>query len=368
MTRFRFSLAGPQDDAALRRRMAEDWLPGHIGVSFRREPSYFAACRVQGDEVQVIKCVDTQHERIAGLASRALRRLWINGRPQRAGYLADLRAHPDYRNGTLLGRGYRYLRQLHAADPVPLYYTMILDGNAHARRILTSGRAGLPRYRHLGRFLTPAVHLDLPRPSIRLPGMRLTTARAEQVPDILRFIQSRYRQRQFAPAWTDTDLDGAGYPGLRPEDIYLAMRGTRIVGTLAAWDQRAFRQTHVERYSPLLRGLRPFYNGLARITPLRPLPREGQAVPHFYLAAIAIEDDDPRIFRALLRHLYRARRCGPWHYFIGGLHERDPLAGELLRYRHIPAAGHLYSVQFDDSGDAALSLDERVPYVEAGSL
>ncbi|HEB57995.1 MAG TPA: hypothetical protein ENJ01_02120 [Gammaproteobacteria bacterium] len=368
MSRYSFQLAGREDDSELRRRMAEDCLPGHISISFRREPDYFAACRVQGETVQVIKCIDRSQQRIVGMASRALRPLWINGEVQRGGYLADLRAHPRYRNGTLLARGYRYLRRLHEADPVPLYYSMILDGNEHARRILTSRRAGLPEYAPLGRFLTPAVHLDLPRRALRLPGVTLTTARQSQIPAILAFIQTHYRRRQLAPAWTATDLDGAGYIGLRAEDIYLALRGGRIVGTLAAWDQRAFRQTHVERYSRTLRGIRPLYNALASVTPLKALPREGQAVPYFYLAAIAIENDDMAIFRVLLRHLYRERRRGPWHYFIGGFHETDPFVSELLRYRHIPAAGHLYRVRFMGNNVTPITLDERIPFIEAGSL
>ncbi|WP_419612165.1 hypothetical protein, partial [Thiolapillus sp.] len=54
---------------------------------------------------------------------------WINGSTQHLGYLADLRGDPAYRGSTLLARGYRFLRQLHEDDPVPLYYSLILDGN-----------------------------------------------------------------------------------------------------------------------------------------------------------------------------------------------------------------------------------------------
>ena len=39
--RYQFSLAGHDDDAALRQRMAEDHMQGNIVLSFRREPDYF---------------------------------------------------------------------------------------------------------------------------------------------------------------------------------------------------------------------------------------------------------------------------------------------------------------------------------------
>ena len=70
-SRYAFDLAGPADDAQLRARMAEDRMEGSIAISFRREPSYFAGCRVQGDATQVMKCVDTATGRIVGLGSRS---------------------------------------------------------------------------------------------------------------------------------------------------------------------------------------------------------------------------------------------------------------------------------------------------------
>ena len=87
---------------------------------------------------------------------------YINGQPVRVGYLSDLRGHARYRNRLLLARGYKYLRQIHAANPVALYFTVILDGNQAALRTLVGERAGLPPYHDIGKILTPAVHLPDP--------------------------------------------------------------------------------------------------------------------------------------------------------------------------------------------------------------
>lgn len=368
MSRYQFQLAEPADDFELRQRMAEDWMPGNITVSFRRDPNYFIGGRVQGDQVEVIKCTDILQNRIIGLGSRAMRDVWLNGRCQRGAYLSDLRAHPDYRNGTLLGRGYRYLKSLHEANPVPLYYTMIFAGNELARRMLTSQRASLPVYQTMGRFLTPAIHLDLPKPALKMTGVTIRHATPEQLPEVLAFIQAQYQRKQMAPAWREQDIGGAQYLGLEADDMLLAMRGQQLIGTLAAWDQREFRQTYVERYSTGLKLLRPLYNGLACFTPLKPLPKEGKAVAYFYLSCIAIENDDTDVFRLLLRQLYCEKYSGPWHYFVGGLHERDPLLPVLLEYRHIYAAGILYAVYYAEDEHYFKQLDERVPFVEIGSI
>ena len=368
MSRFEFSLATADDDAELRQRMAADHMPGKISISFRREPSYFRGSRVQGRQVQVIKCVHLETQRIIGMGCRAMSTVWINGKQERVGYLADLRVQPGYRGSTLLARGYRYLRQLHQQDKVALYYSMILDDNLPARQLLESQRPSLPLYRDVGRILTPAIFLDLPRREIKLAGIEFRTARQEELGDILDFVNSCYARRQLAPVSGRDDFTQGRLQGLDAQDIYLALRAEKIVGVCAAWDQRGFRQTHVERYSTALRLLRPVYNGLAACSPLKPLPPEGESLAYFYLALIAIENDSTEIFAALLRHVYRERRKGAWHYCIAGLHELDPLASVLRSYRRIEAAGRLYLVHYAEDESAFRRLEERVPLVEIAGI
>ena len=73
MSRYRFEPAVEADDAALRARMASDWLRGDLSVSFRREPSYFAGCALQGEQVQVLappELVQAVRSRLAAAAAR----------------------------------------------------------------------------------------------------------------------------------------------------------------------------------------------------------------------------------------------------------------------------------------------------------
>src|SRR3954451_14022706 len=144
-SRFQFVRATEADDAQLRHRMASDWMHGDLSVSFRREPSYFAACKVQGESTEVLCCRDRSSESIVFMASRSVRRAFLNGAPQRLGYVGDIRLAPDFRKGLLLGRAARLFRELHNHKPVPVYFSVILDGNQAALDAFTEPRGTLPK-------------------------------------------------------------------------------------------------------------------------------------------------------------------------------------------------------------------------------
>jgi hypothetical protein len=362
LSRYLIELARPEDDAGLRARMAQDRMEGAIAVSFRREPSYFAACRLQGEATQVVKCVERRTGTIVGMGSRSTMRAYVDGTERRIGYLADLRLARERRGGVLLARGYRYFRGLHRADPVPLYTTVIYEGNGPARS-LVGGRAGLPLYRDWGSVLTPAIRLDRPLAPASLPGVSVGRG---DLHEIVGFLDRAWRAKQFAPVCSLADFAGGRFSGLRAEDFFVARRAGRIVGTLAAWDQSPMRQTHVEGYRGALRLMRPAYNALAALTRLKPLPGVGERIPYVYLACAATEENDPALFRVLMRAALESLRRGPWHYAIAGLHESDPLAAVLAELRRIPAAGRLFVVHFPE--EPLLIERVRVPYIEAGCL
>lgn len=366
-SRFRFTLAGPQDDADLRALMAQGRMEGAIAVSFRREPSYFAGCVLQGDGAQVIKCMEVESGRLAGHACRSTLEMFVDGRPQRVGYLSDLRSFVNYRGGTLLARGFRYLRELHEADPVPFYYTVIYEGNDQAVGNLVGGRAGLPAYLDYGRILTPAIQLDFPRRELRERGLRVAQATSSQLPAIVHFLNEWHAQRQLAPVRHAAQFaQGGRYSGLRAEDFLLALDDNdEIAGTIAIWNQSAIRQTHVEQYSRPLALARPLFNLAARVLPFKPLPPVGGRVPYVYLACACAREHSVGTFRMLLRSAYRQLRNTDAHYAIVGLHESDPFAAALEDYRCIAAAGRLFLVHYPDSPAPSRA---GIPFVEAGCI
>lgn len=362
--RVKLSLAEFSDDAALRQLLRKNILDGHFGVSFRREPSYFTAAAIQGERYEIIKGTDNKTQEIIGLAGRFTYPAYLNGKKTTLGYLAELRVASQYRNGLYVARGFRFLQQLHQQSPVSCYTTMILDGNEKAFNTLTTQRAGLPQYTPQGRVLTPAIHLDMPKKALSLPHVSVAKAHAGNIKEVFAFIQQQHAKKQFSPYYDVTDLSTARLRGLSASDFYIAIKDNQIIGVIAAWEQTDFRQIHLEKYSATLAAVKPLYNLLSLMTPLKRLPEPGGMIPYFYLSFIAIQNNDEAVFRLLLNTLYRERYRGKWHYFICGLHEDDGLLSVLSDYRRIESSGHLFTVSLE----RAIALDRKTPYVEIATL
>src|SRR6185295_2018695 len=81
MSRYQFDVATEADDADLRRVLAETPMPGRIAVSFRREPSYFAAAEIDGRFRQVVAARELNSGRIIGFGSRSVCQRYVNGLP-----------------------------------------------------------------------------------------------------------------------------------------------------------------------------------------------------------------------------------------------------------------------------------------------
>ncbi len=368
MTRVVFETAAAEHDADLRRLIAKNAMEGNVSIAFEREPNYFAASQVQGPFQQVVVGRDAATGQLVGVGTRAIRRGHLNGAPTEIGYLADLRLDPRYRGGTVVGRAYRHLAELHRDGRVRLYFTMIMETNAVALATLASGRGGLPPYRDLGRFLSPAVNLRGPKPPLSVPGGEVVRGSAALLPEIVDCLNRNHARRQLAPAYETTDFGGPWLHGFRVEGFHVARRGARVIGVLGAWDQRAFKQTVVRGYAGWLAMARPIYNAAARLAGYPRYPPPGEELRSFYASFVAVDNDERPVFAALLRALYNDHVGRGDHYFVVGLHERDPLVAALGDYALTPFAGRLFAVHFEDGDETWRGLDGRVPYVELAML
>lgn len=371
MSRYQFELAGPADDADLCRVLAQTPMPGRIAVSFRREPSYFDAAVVDGRFRQVVACRDTASGRIVGFGSRSSGERRVNGQPAPVGYLSTLRLLAEHRNRGLVARGYAFFRKLHADGRALIYVTTIAEGNTPALALLTSGRAGLPAYHDAGRYHTAV--LPLGKRGTRRPargGLEIRPARQEDVPAIVRFLAEEGPRRQFFPCYGPEDFftPRGAFRDLRPADLLLALRGGRIVGTLGAWDQRAFRQVVVHGYGRGLRWGRALYNGLARLRGSPRLPAPGEALAHLTAALPVVAGDDAEVFAALLDEILARAGPGDADYLTLGLHEADPLLPVVRSYRGTWYTTRLYLVCWEDGDGLCAAMDGRPPYLELGSL
>ena len=365
-SRFAIELANQADDAELRGLLRRSSISGSISVTFEREPSFFDSCGVRGDFFQVGIGRDLRTGNVIGLGTRSVSTAFVNGRPMPLGYLADLRLDEQYRGGTLIARGYRFLRQLHEDHGARLYTTMIFSGNHAALTTIASGRAGLPQYHDMGLVHSPGLNIRRARPPIHA-GCEILRGSQELLPEIVECLNRNNSRRQFAPVHTVAMFE-TQWRDFSITDFYVAVRGSRVIGVLGCWDQSAFKQTRLAGYGRRLRYLVPLANILRPITGAPLFPKPGQEVSYFYISFIAVDEDDVQIFRALVRRAYNDAVGSRNLYAILALHERDSLLPALRDYSLTPFSGRLFCVTFEDGEDVYRSLDGRVPYLEAATF
>lgn len=371
MSPFHFELARPQDDAELCQVLAATPTSGKVTVSFRREPSFFAAASVEGEFHQTIIARQGARGAIAALGSRSVRHRFVNGEAMAMGYLGSLRVLPQHRGRLVLAQGYRYLRELHDDGRAPVYLTTIAEGNDAALNVLTSARAGLPQYEFIGSYHTGAIPLRRRLASARVPpGLTIRGAKVEDLPQLCRFLDRIGPARQFFPCYRQADwfTQTTTFRGLHPSDLLLACRGREIVGSLACWDQSSFRQIVIEAYSPSLAWSTPLYNGWAAIRGLSKLPKPGESLRFLTAAVPLVAQDDRTIFTALLEAAQARSVDRGWSHLLVGMHERDPLLDVVKHFQTDTYVTRCYLVYWEDGVPLRRQIDGRVPYLELGCL
>jgi hypothetical protein len=367
-TRFAITLADRGDEAELRALLRENPMNGSMQVTFEREPDFFAACAIRGNFHQVGVGRDLESGRIVGLGTRSIADTFVNGQRAAFGWLSDLRLHPAYRGGTLVARGYRFLRQLHGDDRVELYGTVIFQDNQTALQTIAAARAGLPAYHNLGVIHCPGINLRHRKPAIA-SNCEIVCGSRELLPEIVDCLNRNNARKQFAPVHdVENFIHGNRWKDFQPSDFYVARKRNRVVGVVGRWDQSSFKQIRVVSYSNHLRWIVSGASAVRSLLGTPSFPMPGEYVPFFYVSFIAIDQDDAGVFRALLRQVYNEAVGSSFRYAMVGLHERDPLLAAVKDYSLTPFAGRLFCVCFADSEPAYRTLDSRVPYVEAATL
>jgi hypothetical protein len=367
-TRFAIGLAERGDDAELRALLRDNPMNGSMQVTFEREPDFFAACAIRGRFHQVGVGRDSNSGRIVGLGTRSIADAFVNGRSVHFGWLSDLRLEPAHRGGTLVARGYRFLRQLHGDGRVELYGTVIFHDNQTALRTIAATRADLPAYHDLGVIRCPGINLRRRKPTLTA-GCDIARGGRELLPEIVDCLNRNNARKQFAPVHdVESFIHGNRWKDFQPSDFFVALRNNHVVGVVGRWDQSGFKQTRLISYGKRWRWMVPAANAVQTLLGAPAFPEPGQYVPFFYVSFIAIDQDDAGVFRALLRQVYNDSVGSSFRYAMVGLHERDPLLAAMKDYSLTPFAGRLFCVCFADGEHMYRTLDARVPYVEAATL
>ena len=354
------SLASRADDAGVRRLVRTQAMPGRVRLSFCREPDFSTGCAVTGDDYRILVARSQSDGDVVGVACRSVRRVFLNGREQRIGYLGQLRVDPRYRGRWLVSRGFAMLEAMHRIDPLPAYLVSIVDGNEEATGILVrKPRRGFPRFREVASYVTFALRVRRSRwRRAEAPRTREHEAPAHSphVDEVADFLQREGPRRQLSSVWTADSLHRLAAYGLTTEDMRVVRGPDGIAGVIALWDQSAYKQS-------VIRG----YSGWLRIaTPL--LPQAGTCLKSAYASLVCVAHGDVGVFDALLREVCVLAAERGFDYLLVGLDMRDPFADLARTYPHIAYPSRLYLASWPQGDLPHDSLDDRPVYVDIATL
>jgi hypothetical protein len=372
---FRFDLATPEDDMEIRRLLRETPFEGDISVSLEREPDSALAAGIEGRTHQTIIARHQRSGRLAAVGSRSVRDLFVNGRPHSVGYLGMLRiTRACAGRRSLMSGGFGLCRALHAAGDASFYLASIVDDNHAARRFLTESRLeGLPTFRPYAKLITLMLSIsafNLRSGSRRPRAVRVEPATMACLPAIAACLDRNGRRHQFAPCWTEEHLISSDCTlGLAPSDFLVATRDNEIIGCLARWDQRAYKQAVVRAYSPKLARWRLLNNIAATVVGTPRLPALGKPLALAYLSHIAVDGDDPEVLCALIEAARREAARDHLDYVAMGLAASNPMLSAVTsRFRPRCYSSMLYLAHWEDGLQAVASVDGRTPHVEVATL
>jgi hypothetical protein len=297
--------------------------------------------------------------------------VFVNGEPQRVGYLGQLRVDHAFR-GRLrpVVAGYEKLLGRRRPDEACYDLTSIAEDNSVARRLLEAGLPSLPRYRFLERFVTRVLPVRgaVERPTAR--NFEIVRGCAAHREGIAACLGRNNRRFDFARVYDAATLVSAGHtPGLAMSDFHVALCGTVVVGCLALWDQTGFKQVVARGYSPGLQRWRPLVNRVAPLVGMARLPEVGEVLAQAFLSHIAIDGDDPAVFDALLLAALRQAAERELQYVILGFSAGHPLyQPHRRRWRAREYASRLYVVHWPADAAAVEGLGKHPVHPETALL
>ena len=297
----RFAIATAEDDAAIRRLLHENPTDGDISLSFEREPNYFVGQNIAGAIDQTV--VAYEQDKLVCMGRCSVRERFVNGEAQRVGYLGELRL--DYRargRFDILRRGYEFFHQHSYQCGASVFFTSIATDNERSKRFLEAKLRGMPEYRFLCEFTTALISaprsqhsaselLDAAKTDLNKQMLTTERARTNDCAAIVDFLNQFSIRHQLATRWTTERLLNCGSVGLRLDDIYVIRASRQIMGCVALWDQRCFRQLVIRGYDPKLSFLKPLINFAAPAFGSPKLPKIGEAIALAYASPFAIGDE-----------------------------------------------------------------------------
>lgn len=362
-----YRLSEPSDNPRLQSLVAKITMPGPAQMCFQRAPDFFVGAKVIGESQRIVVVDDaTRPYALAGVTVISGRHVYISGKKRFVHYSGDTRVDPTYRKRGIGGTMFVEQRKYH--EPSDLVQAVVLNGNTAA---LDAARA-VQGNRVFDFWLSHTIETSfmfIRKGAPRVPaGVTMKTASAADIDAMQAFQDCEAPRRNGYPAYDFHKLIEGDpyYAGLKIQDYTLAMRGGQIVGMLAAWNQKGYKQTRITGMHPVTRLIRPAYNAYVGVKGGFKLPRVGGILNYLTLANILVANDDADVFQGLIDWImaHQGRRVDALATCVT---HGDPLVEVPRRYKRQKLfSQHLWMTFGED--DPRTEIDDRPLYMELGRL
>lgn len=308
---------------------------GDLVLATRRAPDFFGLYRMQ--RVEPVVYVGDGDEGLFGMCTALIRDGWLDGRPQKVGYLGDLRVKFDRSRSFPRFFG-EYFEALCQRTGCSQFYTSVLSSNRAALNALTKKRPGRkhqPHYELLWPFTTASVQLTWkPR---RTTNVEVSSAAPADLPEVVALLAVDHRARAFGYRFDEGELEHrlASWPGLSLDDVLVARSSGRIVGVASVWNPQPVKRYEVQAYGGSMRWVRRGYDLAATVLRWPKLPAPGSEFRYAYLSNVSVLNDDVTVFRALVEEAYRRLHGTGLHFLSFDVGADDPrraaLSGFMVR-------------------------------------
>ena len=322
--------ATPADNEQLIALAAACSMMGDISLRIDRGPDFFALNRLEGQCWRV--GVAERAGMIVGCVAISERLAYVNGRERRTGYVGDLKVHPAHRDTRIADELSLYAERACAQMPAaaPVMITVLAGNRAMERRL--PGPRGVPVLRRIGTIRTHSIPI-LWRRRVNDPGSIQVASAGWTDIDEMAALWSRIAPlRQLAPIISASAMADwiLAAPGLDISNYRLARSSNgELLGFLAVWDQRVFKQLTLVAYSTRMKAARSAFNLLVPIVGGERMPRLGSPLNCASIAHICVPADKPRVLRALIISGYNELRGSGCSFMNVGLDRRDPLSAAV---------------------------------------
>lgn len=359
-------LGTPADNPKIQDLVSKITMPGVATMCFQRAPDFFVGARIIGDEFVLTVADDSERpDVLAGLTVISGRELFISGAKRRVYYSGDTRVDPFYRRRGIASDMFIEQKRFRTGQDL-LQGIVLKENTAPLDAAKRTADGVLFDYWISHTIETSFIYTRKLKP--RIPaGIEIRAATVADVPAMQAFFDREAPRRNGYPVYDFAKVVSGDpyYTGIRIGDYALALKNGAIVGMLGGWDQKAFKQTRIMGFKPIVAAIRPFYNLYAGLFGGFKLPGVGGMLNYLTLHTTLVQGDDTAIYQALIDwimvnqgHKYDALACAVTH--------GDPLVDVPRGYKRQKLFSSHFWLSYGD--DPRPGIDNRPLYVELGRL